>query len=261
LDPAARALTRLFPERAGEPDPGRALFLDETALETPYLALANATREVLRMADIVEGMLNRAMQAMGARDRAAIDAVERTGKAVERLRDAIKSYLSRLAAEPLAEPDSRRAGIMLDLVVNLGHAAGIVERTLAATAARTIKRGVALTAEDEADIAAFHARVAAALRLSISTFLTGDPRSAHELLDAKRRLNETERAATRAHLARLDPCRPERLEASTMYLALLRDLRRINSHLSAIAYDVLEIGAPGGDEAVERDAESEGVGN
>jgi phosphate:Na+ symporter len=132
---------------------------------------------------------------------------------------------------------------------------------------RKIKRAIAFTAEDDADIAAFHARVAAGLWLSISTFLTGDPRSAHERLDAKRRLNEMERAATRAHLSRLDPGRPERLEASTMYSALLRDRRRIHSHLSAIGYDVLEIGAPGGDEAgpaedpLTHDAEIEGVGN
>jgi hypothetical protein len=30
-----------------------------------------------------------------------------------------------------------------------------------------------------------------------------------------------------------------RLEASTLHLAILRDLRRVNSHVSAIAYDVL----------------------
>jgi phosphate:Na+ symporter len=57
---------------------------------------------------------------------------------------------------------------------------------------------------------------------------------------AKRRLSELERAATRDHLARLAPGRPDALETSALHLAALRDLKRINSHLSAIGYTVLE---------------------
>lgn len=69
--------------------------------------------------------------------------------------------------------------------------------------------------------------------------MTEDPRSAQHLLDAKRQLNAMERATGRRHLARLEARQPGGMEASTLYLAILRDLRRVNSHVSAIAYDVL----------------------
>ena len=47
----ARLLKRLLPERVQEADPARPRYLDESALETPSLALADAARETLRMGD------------------------------------------------------------------------------------------------------------------------------------------------------------------------------------------------------------------
>ena len=45
----ARLLQRLLPDRAAT-DPGAPRYLDEAALRTPSVALANASREVLRIA-------------------------------------------------------------------------------------------------------------------------------------------------------------------------------------------------------------------
>lgn len=128
---------------------------------------------------------------------------------------------------------------MLDFTVNLGHAGDIIERSLADAAARKAKRALALTKEDEADLRAFHGRVLEDLKLAASTFMTEDARSAQMLLDAKRQLNAIERAVGRRHLTRLEARAPGGLEGSTLLLAILRDLRRVNSHVSGIAYDVL----------------------
>jgi phosphate:Na+ symporter len=101
-----------------------------------------------------------------------------------------------------------------------------------------------LAKEDEADPRAFHGRVLENLGQAASTFMTEDPRSAQTLLDAKRQLNAIERATGRRHLNRLEVRAPGGLEASTLHLAILRDLRRVNSHVSAIAYDVLGMTDP-----------------
>jgi len=93
--------------------------------------------------------------------------------------------------------------------------------------------------EDEADLSAFLARVLENLKLPTSAFMAGDPRSAQHLIAAKRQLNAIERTTGRGHLARLETREPGELEASSLHLAILRDLRRVNSHVSSIAYDVL----------------------
>ena len=250
LDPAAALLARLLPAAPVADDPARPLYLSEDAFDSPYLALANAARETLRMGDLVETMLRRFLEGLSTNEKGPIDEAVRLGKALDRLQDAVKTYLTRLAPEDMAEQDHKRLREILDFAVNLGHAGDIVERSLAETARRKAKRQLSLAAADRDDLAAFHARVLADLRLALSTFMAEDARGARELVDAKRRLSELERAATRDHLARLAPERPDALETSSLHLAVLRDLKRINSHLSAIGYTVLEQ-APG-----EADAEA-----
>src|SRR3978361_236786 len=61
LDGMARLLKKLLPDRIQETDPSRPRYLDESALETPSLALADAARETLHMGDHVEVMLRKAM--------------------------------------------------------------------------------------------------------------------------------------------------------------------------------------------------------
>jgi phosphate:Na+ symporter len=53
-----------------------------------------------------------------------------------------------------------------------------------------------------------------------------------------------ERATGRRHLGRLEAAQPGGLEGSTLHLAILRDLRRVNPHVSTIAYDVLGLMDP-----------------
>ena len=63
----ADGLERLLPERVRAGDPAQPLYLDQQALDTPAVALANATREVLRMADVVETMLRPVRRRLRAR--------------------------------------------------------------------------------------------------------------------------------------------------------------------------------------------------
>lgn len=239
LSPAARLLTRIMPDRQKAHDPAQPLYLEEAVLDAPYLALTNASREALRMADLVESMLRQLLKAVMANDAEALKELARGGKALDRLQEALKAYLTQLGTDGLSEADVHRHDHVLDFVVNLGHAGDIIEHSLAGAATRKAKRDLVLTKEDATDLKTFNGRVIDDLRLAASTFMSEDPRSAQHLLDAKRQLNAMERATGRRHLARLEARQPGGLEASTLHLAILRDLRRVNSHVSAIAYDVL----------------------
>jgi phosphate:Na+ symporter len=96
LDVMARLLEKLLPTRMRETDPSRPRYLDESALETSSLALADAVRETLRMGDLVETMLRKVMTAMMTNDRALVDQVSNTDNAVDGLDEAIKLYLTKL---------------------------------------------------------------------------------------------------------------------------------------------------------------------
>jgi phosphate:Na+ symporter len=96
LDAMARLLKWLLPDRVQDADPGRPRYLDESALETPSLALADAARETLRMGDMVETMLRKVMTAMMTNDRVQVDDVSRMDNAVDDLDEAIKLYITKL---------------------------------------------------------------------------------------------------------------------------------------------------------------------
>lgn len=242
LDPAARLLARAMPEKPKKADSAaQPLYLEEAVLDTPYLALTNASREALRMADLVDAMLRRFLQAVTGNDPEALKELTRSGKALDRLQEALKAYLTQLGTDGLSGSDAQRHGHVLDFAVNLGHAGDIIEHSLTDAATRKAKRGLVLAADDETDLRAFHGRVLSNLALATATFMTEDTRSAQTLLDAKRQLNAMERTTGRRHLGRLETRQLEHMEASTLYLAILRDLRRVNSHVSTIAYDVLDL--------------------
>src|SRR3954462_13915306 len=96
LDGMARLLKKLLPTRVQETDASRPRYLDESALETPSLALADAAREALHMGDHVEVMLRKVMAAMMTNNRGLVDEVSRTDNNVDSLDEAIKLYVTKL---------------------------------------------------------------------------------------------------------------------------------------------------------------------
>ena len=107
LDPLAWLLEKIFPERKKSADPAAPRYLDESALETPSLALADAARETLRMGDIVEVMLRQVMTALMTNDRALASEVSRMDNTVDKLDEAIKLYVIKLTRGSLDEQRRR----------------------------------------------------------------------------------------------------------------------------------------------------------
>jgi phosphate:Na+ symporter len=56
----------------------------------------------------------------------------------------------------------------------------------------------------------------------------------------KATLRATEFTAAENHLARLREGRTESIESSSLHLDILRDLKRLHSHICSVAYPVLE---------------------
>jgi phosphate:Na+ symporter len=78
------------------------------------------------------------------------------------------------------------------------------------------------------------------LKLAFGVFITGDVKSARHLMAEKANLRAAELAAADSHLARLREGRPESIETSSLHLDVLRDLKRVHSHVCSVAYPVLE---------------------
>jgi len=253
LDAMARLLNRFLPSRLLETDPTRPRYLDESALETPSLALADASRETLRMGDAVETMLRKVMTAMMTNDRALVDQVSKMDNVVDGLDEAIKLYLTKLTRGSLDEREGKRAMEIISFAINLEHIGDIIDKNLSELATKKIKRRFQFSPEGAEELSAFHKRIMESLRIAFGVFMSGDANEARKLLAEKAVLRNTELAATERHLDRLREGRPETLETTSLHLDVLRDLRRIHSHICSVAYPVLDAT---GELAAYRDSES-----
>jgi len=253
LGPTQALLIKLYPEKTKPVgDAARPLFLDKSVLETPYLALASAAREILRMGDLVDALLRLVPADLSRPDKQATSQAVRLGKELDMLHESVKAYLARLEPSELTDRDASRLSDVIEFAVNLGHAGDILERCLEQVARRP--EG-SINAADHAALQTIQTEVAADLRLALSTLTTEDQRSAQELVDAKRHLNEAERTAARDHLARLGGANPAVLGSSSLFLATLRDLKLVNSHLASIGYAVLGAEDSGASRALQEDAD------
>ena len=256
LDVMARLLKKLLPNRVKEADPLRPRYLDESALETPSLALADAARETLHMGDLVEIMLRKVMAAMMNNDRALVDQVSRMDNNVDALDEAIKLYLTKLTRGSLDEREGRRAMEIISFTINLEHIGDIIDKNLSELVTKKIKRRFQFSPEGAEELSAFHKRTMDSLRIAFGVFMSGDVNEARKLLAEKAHLRNTELAATEKHLDRLREGRPETIETTSLHLDVLRDLRRIHSHICSVAYPVLEAT---GELSANRSTESEAV--
>jgi phosphate:Na+ symporter len=236
----AALLTRLLPDRPKANDPATPLYLDETALATPPVALACAARETLHIGDIVETMLRQARLTLLADDRRLIAEICRMDDAVDRLDEAVKLFLTKLTRESLGERDAYRAMEIIAFSINLEHVGDIIDKNLMELATKKSKRQIVFSKEGAAELEAFHQQVCDNLKLAFSVFMSGDIKLARQLITEKTTLRATEFAAAENHLRRLRDSRAESIEASSLHLDILRDLKRIHSHICSVAYPVLE---------------------
>lgn len=241
LGPVAQLVTRILPEPTPSASDARApRHLDESALETPSEALACAMRETLSMGDIVLDMLQRSLKAIEGNDMKAVREIEKADNDVDMLHEAIKLYLIRASKADMGLDDSRRYVEILTFTTNLEHIGDIIDKNLMELAAKKIKKRYAFSREGLAELRTFHGHVVDHMRLALNVFATRDVALARRLLREKTTVRTAEFEATDRHFSRLKAGLAQSIETSSIHLDIVRDLKRINSHLTAVAYPILE---------------------
>jgi phosphate:Na+ symporter len=190
---------------------------------------------------VLEAMLQGVRDAFEKDDRRRVAEIRRLDDVLDRLNAAIKAYVASLEAEAMTDADQRRVEQVLAFATNMEHAGDVVDKNLAALAAKRLKRGLAFSKEGQAELSAMMERLAANLRTAASVFMTEDPRAARLLAGEKEAFRDLEAAATQAHFARLREGRTDTAETSALHLDVVRDLKRVNAHLvEAAAYPILQ---------------------
>jgi phosphate:Na+ symporter len=228
------------------PEPASALAatelsaLSESALDTPSQALANATREVVRVCETVEIMLKRIMELYEAADDHKIKALAALDDRVDRKHAAIKLYLAKVTSRTLTEAEALRCQELIGACVKLEQVGDIIVRNMLAHVKKKLDRGLEFTPEGWRELSSFHTAVMANARMAFNVLVSRDPETARQLVEEKDRLRDLEKATSKSHFLRLRDGTPKSIETSSIHLDTIRDLKQVNSLLAAMAYPVLE---------------------
>jgi len=238
--PVANLLQYWLPDAEAREDSTEPRYLDLSAIENPALALAHAERETLRMGDVVERMLDHTITVLRTNDRTLLEKIERMDDTVDALYQAIKFYLTDLSREPLNEKESLRTTEIISFTINLEHIGDIIDKNLMELAATKIRNHLQFSEEGLRELSDLHHHLLENLKLGFGVFMSGDVDMARRLLREKATFRRLERSAAENHLNRLRVKRIESIDTSSLHMDILNELKRINSHITSVAYPILE---------------------
>jgi len=239
---AITRLTRVIVSEKAEPieEKFAPKYLSASALSDPSLALAQAAREALRMAEVVQDMLKLSLDALLGHSRELIELIENMDDRVDLLDRAIRFFLTQLSRKALTEEEAGRQMEILQLVSNLESVGDVIDKNLMELAKKRLNKQVEFSAEGRQDIQELHARVLENLELALSAFTGRDQELAQKVLRHKPAIRELEQDLYQRHIQRLEAGLSESFETSSIHLDVIANLKRINSLLTNIIYPLVQ---------------------
>ncbi|MCA0277916.1 MAG: Na/Pi cotransporter family protein [Proteobacteria bacterium] len=217
----------------------RASALDRTVIKMPSVALASATREVLRMAETVEIMLRPVMELFDSGDKARVAQLRRLDEEVNRAHTDIKLYIAEVNRGTMSQDEARRGIELTDLAINLEHAGDIIAKNLLVLAEEKSDKRLSFSGEGWSELTALHDRVLANMQIAMNVLVSGDLEAARQLVVEKERMRKLERDSHERHLKRLQSGTVQSIETSDIHLEAVRALKEFNSLLVSVAYPIL----------------------
>lgn len=235
-----RMLIKALPDRPQDDDPGRPKYLNDKDIDIPSVALAAATRETLRMADMVQQMLEDTFRVIRTSDEKLLVKIKAEDDVIDDLYHCIKTYMAKLSEESMSKKEGQRYVQILMFSTNLEHIGDVIDKNLLPLAQKKIRAQHNFSPAGFKEIENIHKLVLESVQLAQSVFVSGDIDSARRLIEGKDYIRKVEMSGMTTHIDRLRDGVKETMATSSMHLDIIRDYRRINTYVCTVAYPILE---------------------
>jgi phosphate:Na+ symporter len=211
--------------------------LERHLLDTPVIALEQAKREIVRMANTAQRAVRQCISGMLADDRKKLGAVRRTEDFIDMMQLEITSYLTALSRRNLSDEVSIELPVLLHTVNDLervgDHAVNIVE-----IGERKIGQKLSFSdsALGEADV--LRKEIDQMFDRVIAALERNDLKEAKAALVNEGHLNRMQIDFRRSHVERMTEgvCTPE---AGLVFIDLVDNVEKIGDHLTNIAQAII----------------------
>lgn len=212
-------------------------FLEYKILNIPSLALFQAQKEVLHMANITKGMLEKSQKVMFSGDKNLIIAVKNEESSVDELHHILDDYLTRISSHALSKEESQKLAILIHSVTDIervaDHANNIVE-----ISEFKLKNNMAFSDSAEKELDLMFSKAIASFTYSIEALEKNSKELAQKAISLENEIDILEEKLRENHHNRLKTgiCRPE---AGPIYLEIIMNLERVSNHSENIASGVI----------------------
>lgn len=214
--------------------------LDRTVIHTPRLALASATREILRMSETIDTMLRRVIDLYDSSDKAEQRALARLDDSVDSSHMEIKHYLAEITRDALTDEESVRCLELTEACIKLEHVGDIITKNLIPHAAKIQNKNLKFSDQGWIELTELHGHVVVNAQLALNVLISGDLATARQLVTEQDQMRLMEIRNNRRHIERLTAGTINSIETSEIHLDTIRDLRQISSLFASFAYPILE---------------------
>ncbi len=238
ITPGKKLICWLIPS-TGEVEVFGPKYLDKNALSTPSLAFAQASRELVRMGEIVQKMFRDCLVLFNKYDFDRVSVIEASDHQVDTLYRAIKFYLARLSLETLKEEEADTELYLITAVNELESIGDAIDRHLLRLAHKKWNKGVEFSEEGAKEIRELHASTCEMLDMTLAALASGSEEVAYKMQHHQIYYHDREDELKMSHLMRLHQGRKESIGTSALHLELLAIFHQINSSLLTIVSHLL----------------------
>jgi len=228
-----------------EEDPSRARYLDPELLRTPSLAVDRARLEILNMGERVRTMLARILPAVFDGEKEDLLAIRAMDEAVDVLHGRIIVYLGQVSRAGLREDESRKLVTLMEAANDLENIGDVIETNLVTQGLQRLEEGIRISDATQEVLRGFHKTIQKALESALQAVGQQNGEAAQAVVAMKEAVNSLADSATLHEAQRLVADEPRRLEAYTLEVDILKNLKRVYYFAKRMARGVL-VGLEGG---------------
>jgi len=224
----ARFCEWIVPDKPmAEPTVIQPKYLDKELLSTPPLALDRARREVGRLGDRVDEMLDAALPAVTSGNEEELHDLAELDSDIDILHGHIVEYLGQISLGELSSEESHEVMELLQVANHLEQIGDIVETNLVTTGRRRIEEGVVVSKATLEVIQRYFDEVSEAFKASVRSVREQDRKAARRVKRMKKDMAALAEETARYELGRLVADEPNRLQTFTREMEMIETLSRI----------------------------------
>jgi len=214
------------------------VYLNKDMINTPSIALSQTTKELVRMGEMVESMLNDVIMSFIQNDLNTLKNVYLKEEVVNTLEKEITKYLVLISQQSLSPKQSKRLTDLMNIVNDIERVGDHAEN-LAELSEEKINEKLPFSERALDELKSMFSKVQFSLNKTILAFKNRDITLAREVALKEDEIDNIEKELRNNHINRLNKgiCYPE---SGVIFLDIISNLERVGDHANNISLMVID---------------------